>query len=362
MKHKDPNSKRYRDTCTMTTTSGNKDKRLETLPFPLRHARKIRSGNQQEMESNYCFGGVSFANKTSVFSKSGDEAQIAVGQIRICAARVAPCRIKEESEGSSILALVTAGDASEYLQGRKTQYIEPGQIHLNPRSGGTVTTGYVSGILCEIGHNRLMKTIGTMRGYGTTWEPQKSCIFQGIKPKRKSKATGLIWKFFSVLDELLGESDYLATGLGLDEQIYRLLALLLFEEEGTLEKIQELWAVDRSNWTTSLDELVDWIRQNAHLNLTLTDLEEQRHYSGRHLQNLFKEKFDCTPMQFARRQRLSAAMEKLQTADLDDTVTTIARDMGYRYTSSFCCDFKREFGVLPSVVLRSSRGGGGARK
>ena len=66
-------------------------------------------------------------------------------------------------------------------------------------------------------------------------------------------------------------------------------------------------------------------------------------------------------MQFVRRQRLSDAMEKLQTADLDDTVTTIARDMGYRYTSNFTNDFQRAFGVKPSAVLRSSRGGGGRK-
>jgi AraC-like DNA-binding protein len=47
-------------------------------------------------------------------------------------------------------------------------------------------------------------------------------------------------------------------------------------------------------------------------------------------------------------------MEKLQTADLDDTVTYSARDMGYRYTSNFSCDFQREFGVSPSVVLRAA--------
>ena len=104
---------------------------------------------------------------------------------------------------------------------------------------------------------------------------------------------------------------------------------------------------------------MDFIRQNAHLNLTLTDLEEQSHYSSRHLQSIFKEKFDCTPMQFVRRQRLSAAMEKLETADCGDTVTSIARDLGYRYTSNFCTDFQKEFGVTPSVIMRSSQRGGG---
>jgi AraC-like DNA-binding protein len=46
----------------------------------------------------------------------------------------------------------------------------------------------------------------------------------------------------------------------------------------------------------------------------------------------------------------------LQTAKDDDTVTTIARDCGYAYTSNFTTDFRQQFGVTPSVVIRSSRG------
>ena len=80
--------------------------------------------------------------------------------------------------------------------------------------------------------------------------------------------------------------------------------------------------------------------------------------SGRQRQNLSKEKSDRTPMQSVRRQRLSAAMEKLQTADHGDTVTTISRAISYRYASSFTCNFRRDFGVSPSVARRSSWGKG----
>ncbi len=52
-------------------------------------------------------------------------------------------------------------------------------------------------------------------------------------------------------------------------------------------------------------------------------------------------------------------MEKLQAAGPGDTVTTIARDVGYGYTSDFTCDFQREFRVCPSVVLKASRSGKG---
>ena len=146
--------------------------------------------------------------------------------------------------------------------------------------------------------------------------------------------------------------------MGLGEQMYRLVAIALFEQSGVLESLQSCWCSKSNDWHNQLDELVDYIKENAHLGLTLTDLEEQSHYSARHLQSLFRQKFDCTPMQFVRRQRLTSAMEKLQTADYDATVTSIGRDCGYRFTSNFTTDFHRQFGVTPSTVLRASRGGG----
>lgn len=114
---------------------------------------------------------------------------------------------------------------------------------------------------------------------------------------------------------------------------------------------------DRRRWSSSLDELVGYISSNRCRSLTLTDLEEQSNYSRRHLQTLFQEKFGGTPMQFVRRQRLAAAMEKLQAADAEISVSRIARDGGYRSLSNFSSDFQREFGELPSSVLRRSRRG-----
>jgi AraC-like DNA-binding protein len=143
--------------------------------------------------------------------------------------------------------------------------------------------------------------------------------------------------------------------LSLDDQIYRLLALELFKAQGRLGTIQKRWKTRSKNWTEQVDNLVDYIRANSHLPLTLTDLEEASNYSGRQLQNLFREKFDCTPMQFVRRQRLQRAMERLENSGDGDTVTNIARDCGYRFTSSFSTDFQKEFGMSPSSVLRGSR-------
>lgn len=49
-------------------------------------------------------------------------------------------------------------------------------------------------------------------------------------------------------------------------------------------------------------------------------------------------------------------MELLQAAVCDDSVTSIARRIGYRHSSSVSQDFKALYGLAPSVVLRASQG------
>ena len=251
--------------------------------------------------------------------------------------------------------MLYAGDRYEYKNEGRIQAIEPGNIHLCQRMGGIADIGYFSGIICEIDRFRLDRTMRAMGVEEFKWNQQRSYVLQKRQRNQGVDTQRHLWSIISLVDELLGESSYLATGLGLDEQIYRLLVLSLLQEERVLDVAQRKWCCKRTEWANPLDDLVDYIRDNAHLNLTLTDLEERSHYSGRHLQNLFKEKFDCTPMQFVRRQRLSMAMEKLQLASCDDTVTNIAREIGYHYTSNFTQDFQREFGVNPSAVLRGAR-------
>ena len=333
-----------------------RDKRLNTLPFPLKNAGNFSSADPTDMLNLDLIGKGRSANNSSVIQPSADYALAKIGEVNIVATRTTPCTSIAQDEQKITLAMLHAGERYRYQKENSIQHIEPGSIHLCQRTGGIAHIGFFSGIICEIDRLRLERTMRAMGAEKFTWNPQRSYVLRERHPKRGCDTQRHLWSLISFADELLGESRYLATGLGLDEQVYRLLALSLFQEEGVLERIEKSWEMSTKQWAHPLDDLVDYIRSNPHLKLTVTDLEEQSHYSSRQLQNLFKEKFDCTPMQFVRRQRLSAAMERLQTADEDDTVTDIARDCGYLYTSNFSTDFHREFGVTPSVVLRSSRG------
>jgi AraC-like DNA-binding protein len=151
--------------------------------------------------------------------------------------------------------------------------------------------------------------MNAMKGREKQWSPELPYMFRGGRSSHDDSESRRLWVLFSYIDQILAESTLFTEGLGLDEQICRLLAIGILRKEGHLEKIEQRRKANAGNWISPLDDLVNDIRSNAHLNLTQTDLEEQSNDSGRHLQNLFKEKFDCSPMHFARRQRLTTAME-----------------------------------------------------
>jgi AraC-like DNA-binding protein len=224
---------------------------------------------------------------------------------------------------------------------------------MNPRQGGIVSTGYLSSINFPIEHGRLRRTIRAMKGTPDQLNLNQP-LLMGAPCGAASPCDGGLFAFFSFLEMLLQQSRWIGNSLGLDEQLYRLVALALFQSQGLMADMQKRWLAGPPRRNT-LDPLVDYIRAHAHCNLTLTDLEEQSHYSARQLQYLFRERFDCTPMQFVRRQRLDLAREQLETADASASVTSIARASGYRSTSHFCTDFTRAYALNPSVLLRASR-------
>jgi AraC-like DNA-binding protein len=166
-----------------------------------------------------------------------------------------------------------------------------------------------------------------------------------------------LFTLFQQIDLLLQDDQRLPAAMGLDDQIYRLVALKYIARNHLMDQVGAPVVSGVRNQSV-LDELVSYIETHTAQPLCLTDLERRSHYTGRQLQNLFRERFDCSPMQFVKRQRLAAAMEQLQRPADDTTVTSVARGCGYHNPSSFSTDFQRRFGICPSAVLRASRAQG----
>lgn len=334
------------------------DSRYDSLPFPIRNGgRSIEADPETLMkQGTEFFGSGNHANRRARITPKAEMWIVSTGKLQFLCFKSTPCITREEGSGdSSTLAMPYAGGIHRFRDGTRIDEIAPGDIHLNPRNGGTVTVGYFSGLIARIEHRQLKRTMLAMSGSQHAPVLDRSLVIRGETTNVSSGGSGKLWSFIQYVDNLLKEDEYLPAALGLDEQVYRLLAIVLLEKLGIHWKNQKRRSSGDHAWTSAFDELIDYIRSNIHLNLSLTDLEERSHYSARRLQYLFRDKFNCTPMQFIRRQKLASAMERLQTADWGDTVTAIGRDCGYRFTSNFSSDFHREFGVAPSVVLRASR-------
>jgi len=329
--------------------------KFASLPFPLRSTKKVHAIDPTALfdDGKEFFGSGLHRNKRGWIKPKADVSTLDIGTLKILATKTTPCTSVEEGSGFSTLSMPRYGDCHRYRDGRILQEIEPGDAHLSPRTGGIADVGCFSGIILQIDHSKLSRVIRVL-GKGEEIDLTKPFVLKGKNHINEESGGDLLWSCVHLIDQVAGESDYIAENLSLDEQIYRLLALALFKTNKRLQEVQMRWDIRQRNWTGQVDNLVDYIRGNVHLPLTLTDLEEQSNYSARHLQNLFREKFDCTPMQFVRRQRLFMALERLEDAGAGDTVTRIARDCGYRFTSNFSTDFHREFGVSPSKVLRGS--------
>ena len=338
------------------------DPKYNSLVSPLKSGGQFTEADQEDLlrEESEILDGTSFKIIGTTRYQRGAQL-LRVGDLNLIAGRTTPV------QSSNCSATFSCFFAMPYVGGFVTRdgalydEVSAGDVYLNRNYYGTSTIGYMSSLFIALDQRRLERAMRSISGGESLEKLGASFVVKRRKGNGGAVGTGKMWSLISFIDNLYGEDRCIPSCLGLDEQFYRLLSLSLLETCGRFERVKQHWSAAAGDWKSPLDELVDFIRVNAHNNLTLTDLEERSHYSARHLQSLFKEKFDCTPMQFVRRQRLSAAMQRLQEASYDETVTSISRACGYRFISNFTNDFQRQFGISPSTVLRASRGRQGNR-
>ena len=260
-------------------------------------------------------------------------------------------RMGETPEISVILAYQ---GRIEHRQGSSRCEARDGALLAMPNDGGTLHMGALSALAFNLKEQRLKDTIRVLCGSTNLFSLDEPLAVATHVQDQTTIYAKVLFNLLEQIDLMLLEDPTLPAALGLDDQVHRLIALAYIAHHDLLKTV-EVRERNRIAKQCEFDDLIDYIRSHALTNLSLTDLEAQSHYSARHLQQLFRNRFDCTPMQFVRRQRLSAAMEKLQTADIGDTVASIARACGYRHTSHFTSDFQHAFGTKPSIVLRASR-------
>jgi hypothetical protein len=112
-----------------------------------------------------------------------------------------------------------------------------------------------------------------------------------------------LFRFFGFVESVLQLQATVPEILRLDDLLVRQLLLLMIPG---LEDGSRL-ALSPSLGEAWFEQLLDWMDANCHCPLSLSELEERSSYSRRSLQNAFKERFGCGPMQWLRRRRLHKA-------------------------------------------------------
>jgi len=342
----------------MASQSNPADERYDSLASPLKSIGSFTESSKEAllMEEGEVLNGITFKRIGTGDYRRGT-ATLRAGELLLIAGRTTP--VESTNTSPAFEALLTMPFSGGFINASEKCIYEvgSGDVFLSQSNYGVTRRTCSSSIFVPIDAMRLGASMRVISGIEHARSLVASILIRGHGGRGGRSGASKLWSFIEFIDGLHGEDGFLPAALGLDEQFYRILAFVLLERAGRLGDVKDRQEKQAHNWTTPLDDLVDYIRANAHQNLTLTDLEERSNYSARRLQSLFKEKLNCSPIQFIRRQRLVVAMARLETAGWDDTVTTISRSAGYRLHSTFTRDFQREFGVNPSAVLRASRGG-----
>lgn len=136
----------------------------------------------------------------------------------------------------------------------------------------------------------------------------------------------------------------LALTLGLNDMFYRWMAGIMLAQKGPVPEARRTTA-------SSLDLVCGLVRHSVERPLTLTEMELASGLSARALQYAFKARFNCSPMEWQRRERMLDARQRLLSMGDSETITQVAHAMGFSSSAAFATRYKQQFGETPSQTL-----------
>jgi AraC-like DNA-binding protein len=86
----------------------------------------------------------------------------------------------------------------------------------------------------------------------------------------------------------------------------------------------------------------------------MLELKQHTKCSERSLQMIFKKHFNKSPFEYIKEQRLLKAYELIKQHKQSKKTTDIAKEVGFRHLGRFSLNFKKRFGVHPSILAKSN--------
>lgn len=275
-----------------------------------------------------------------------------INGLKLTAGVSTPVRIDVSANADSTLMVPLAGNCTTLIGGRPISW-HAGQHALFLPSiarGGHCSTRSV--LLLDVKLDRVQQAARAMLGL----EAQAGVDFRPHQERQIDlQADGIdyaavLQHLCGIIDALGGDAAMAAASLKLDDQFYRVMALMLHPGLMRGEVLRRHAPGDGA-----LDSLCDYVTSRLGAPLSLTDMELFSGLSRRTLQYAFQKRFGVTPMQWVREQRLLHARDLLVRAGADVSVTRVALQCGFVNVGAFSGAYHQRFGEYPSATLRMRR-------
>lgn len=293
------------------------------------------------------FPSLPFQNETAIVS---------LGEMTVLATRGSAINVTTDHHPFAQLCLPYSGWGVFHIEqhrfenpvGDSVLFLPPGPIGLE--------NNITSGVALYMNPGILIETALTMAG-PEGLPPDRLSVFQQPQLLRLHDPNGAhlingIYAQLLAMHHLCGPVGSDLSALRLDDVLVRMTVLMLLPELRRMDPLPNA-PVASAAAKAKLEALVDWIETHLETAISLSDLENQVHWSRRSLQYAFRDAYGCSPMQWVRRRRLHRAMQRLTNPLPGDNVASIGRSFGFPSAVAFSREFRRHYDCTPSSVFRA---------
>ncbi|WP_172637154.1 helix-turn-helix domain-containing protein [Cyanobium gracile] len=271
-----------------------------------------------------------------------------VGQIAVSCSRHSPMEIGFDDSPVATLALPLSGVGEVTSDGQRLKLEAGPMAAYLPGAAFTASTGSFEEVMICLDRRRLAETAAAMGGFGDGAGGrapafERTLRVDGSASPEQADLLNHLHLALQMLEAPLLRSVGGLRACQLEDLLFRLVAAIVCPE--TLKGKDR--AVPDHRGDCPFDDLLEWIQAHLHTPITPTELSRRSAYTRRNLQYLFQRRFGCSPMQWVKRQRLSAVRADLLRAQPGETVAAIARRHGFVQMSSFAASFRESYGLAP---------------
>jgi AraC-like DNA-binding protein len=274
---------------------------------------------------------------------------LTINEMKIAATASTPIRSTVGQTNKSTLIVPFSGRGDLIANGNKLQWQSSKSAVFLPNCGGSSQSTTRSILMIDLDPIKLESIAVNMLGIS----PRSTPLLNLELPREINLQVGRI-SFVAIFREIANLLDQyslqpeLLNQSGMEDSLYRNIAIM-FEPKLFLDASTS--SPSRAYARRLLDRVCQYIQANLREPINLTDLERVSCMSRRKLHYSFLRRYNCTPMQWVRTERLTLIHSKLNRAIPGDTTSKIALEYGFTKPTTFANYYLKRFGELPSATI-----------